>query len=540
MGDIGNTGRDLLNLSISGDSTNKRFGKRQISAGTYALNGGAPAVSADTYENKLQRVSYIGARKPGVVPNMWSAEEDEMLAKAVKKHGDNNNWREVAEEVPGRNHLQCLQRWKKALRPGLVKGHWRREEDDLLLSLIKPYVESGTLKKINWSKIAAKIEGRNAKQCRERWFLNLDPSINRGPWSAEEDRRLLELARQCGGRWSLISKNMEGRTENAVKTRFHSLQRQEARSRGWTQEEDERLIETVLMMGREWGKVSKQLPGRSRGQLKKRFGVLAQSRPDLNQKVEMLEADIKSGRYKAPNPPPAPINVIPSTFMKPQPTQTFQPSYFSRPSGGAAAAPSMPAPGSWAQPQTNFAPPPTFDSVAQPSQQTQNKPKGFRKYGSSWMAGFDFDNAPQASGNTAEPALRRQDSSKFLPKSLPSVMGMPSDGKEAPAPGTDNNQLSLLDRLLTEGADGDFLNAASLGGEALPPKGLRTGGYNSWGSVGGGDNALFGAPSNGTEAPNIMRTGLNRPTLQKMNSSNWGGSMKGLDLLGATPSTFKF
>ena len=544
---ISETGRDLLNLSISDTSSpSKRIQKRQISAGTYAMNT-QPGVSSDTFENKFQRVNYLGARKPGVVPNMWSTEEDAALEVAVKKHGD-SNWRKIAEEIPGRNHLQCLQRWKKALRPGLVKGHWTRGEDDLLLSLINPYVESGSVKKINWSSIAGKIDGRNAKQCRERWFLNLDPSINRGPWTPEEDRRLLELSRQCGGRWALISKNMEGRTENAVKTRFHSLQRQEARSRGWTVEEDEKLIETVLMMGRDWGKVSKQLPGRSRGQLKKRFGVLAQSRAGLNQKVEMVEEDIKNGNYKAPNPPPAPINAIPSTFMKPvtQPSTTsFQPSYFPNAQSGAAAAASMPAPTSWIQPATMSAP--SLDSMPAPSGAQPKRPKGFRKYGSSWMADLDFSSAPQAALDA--PRLQRNDSSKVFPNSLPSIMGAPSDGKEIgilSGMGADGTQLSLLDKLLTEGTDADFMLQASLGGEAPPPKGLRSGGYNSWGSVGGTDTGLFGGSvnpfgqsMNTVDTSTVMRTGVNRPTLQKMNSSNFG-SMKGLELLGPTPSTFKF
>merc|ERR1719183_140859 len=154
---------------------------------------------------------------------MWTAEQDESLRASVAKHGE-KNWRIIAQDVPDRTHLQCLQRWKKALKPGLKKGQWKKDEDDHLLSLVQ-----GDGRNMNWNLVAAQIPGRNAKQCRERWFLNLDPSINRGPWTEEEDELLTNLHAEMGGRWSMIARRIPGRTENSVKTRYHSLQRQKAR-----------------------------------------------------------------------------------------------------------------------------------------------------------------------------------------------------------------------------------------------------------------------------------------------------------------------
>ncbi|RLN89361.1 hypothetical protein BBJ28_00022870, partial [Nothophytophthora sp. Chile5] len=98
--------------------------------------------------------------------------EDDKLRDAVSRHGE-RNWKSIAEEVPGRNHTQCLQRWTKVLAPGLVKGHWRPDEDDLL----KELVAEG---RKNWGQVATRIPGRTSKQCRERWYNHLDPSIVRG------------------------------------------------------------------------------------------------------------------------------------------------------------------------------------------------------------------------------------------------------------------------------------------------------------------------------------------------------------------------
>jgi hypothetical protein len=38
----------------------------------------------------------------------------------------------------------------------------------------------------DWRMVSAKMSGRSTKQCRERYFNVLDPSIVRTPWRAEE------------------------------------------------------------------------------------------------------------------------------------------------------------------------------------------------------------------------------------------------------------------------------------------------------------------------------------------------------------------
>lgn len=54
--------------------------------------------------------------------------------------------------------MQCLQRWNKVLSPGLVKGPWTPEENQLLVSVMK----EGRHK--NWASLSARIPGRTSKQ----------------------------------------------------------------------------------------------------------------------------------------------------------------------------------------------------------------------------------------------------------------------------------------------------------------------------------------------------------------------------------------
>lgn len=145
----------------------------------------------------------------------WTKSQDSALRESVRIHGE-KNWKAIAELVPGRNHAQCLQRWRKVLKPGLVKGHWSFEEDQVLEFLVTQGCN-------NWGQIAERIPGRTPKQCRERWKNHLDPAINKGPYTEEEDTIILSAQERLGNKWSQIAQLLKGRTEDSVKIRWKSL-----------------------------------------------------------------------------------------------------------------------------------------------------------------------------------------------------------------------------------------------------------------------------------------------------------------------------
>ena len=73
------------------------------------------------------------------------------------------------------------------LDPRLVKGPWTKEEDVKVMELVK---ELGPKK---WSAIADHLPGRIGKQCRERWHNHLNPDIRKDAWTPEEDAVILRL-----------------------------------------------------------------------------------------------------------------------------------------------------------------------------------------------------------------------------------------------------------------------------------------------------------------------------------------------------------
>ena len=109
--------------------------------------------------------------------------------------------------------------------PQHKRGPWSQSEDQLLLHLVSLHGAS------NWVRIAATIQTRSPKQCRERYHQNLKPNLNHDPITPEEGILIEQMVAEMGKRWAEIARRLRGRSDNAVKNWWNGGMNRRRRNR---------------------------------------------------------------------------------------------------------------------------------------------------------------------------------------------------------------------------------------------------------------------------------------------------------------------
>ncbi|XP_022755508.1 transcription factor MYB16-like [Durio zibethinus] len=100
---------------------------------------------------------------------------------------------------------------------GLKRGPWTPEEDQKLLDFIQKHGHG------SWRSLPEKAGlQRCGKSCRLRWINYLRPDIKRGNFSLREQKTIIQLHALLGNRWSAIASHLPKRTDNEIKNYWNT------------------------------------------------------------------------------------------------------------------------------------------------------------------------------------------------------------------------------------------------------------------------------------------------------------------------------
>lgn len=121
-------------------------------------------------------------------------------------------------------------------RPKATKIYFTRNEDNLLTQLVEEQQAKTGKNSVNFAPIAesfnqkallnANINEKTERQLRERWKCYLDPTLNRSPWTTDEDAQIIQMHQEFGSQWAKMATCLSGRSANTIKNRWHFLTRQ--------------------------------------------------------------------------------------------------------------------------------------------------------------------------------------------------------------------------------------------------------------------------------------------------------------------------
>lgn len=161
------------------------------------------------------KIFLIEKKRNVKIPPKWTKEEDECLMLFVKRYNKKIEWKAIAKFIKNKNAQECKKRFE-SIYLEYKKGRWTKEEDDILLNLIKTYGHC-------WARISKIMRNRSGKQIKNRYDENLSPGIKKDKFSIAEDETIIKLYDTFNNNWSKYLNYLPTRSVKVIKRRYLRL-----------------------------------------------------------------------------------------------------------------------------------------------------------------------------------------------------------------------------------------------------------------------------------------------------------------------------
>ena len=157
---------------------------------------------------------------------MTHPQEDALLRDQIEKHGGPGNWTAIAEALVGRSSKSCRLRYAREFTPFQGRGFVKRNAPIHLFHPSGPYNRvrgvTARVPRPPAPPTPASLRLSNHPPPRillflptnaapNRWCNQLNPTVKRGPFTEEEDQKILAAHVVYGNKWAVISRSIPGR-----------------------------------------------------------------------------------------------------------------------------------------------------------------------------------------------------------------------------------------------------------------------------------------------------------------------------------------
>lgn len=192
-----------------------------------AVGGGAPhPMPPHPHEGAL---AGRHATRNGPERKEWTPLEDDLIRKGVVVHGC--RWRKIAAQLPGRSDDAVRNRWNRLREAG---------GDDAAIEMPSNARKPRGARKVPVSRSPTPGASSSASGSESLSSPNTEPTgsafdadkekaakserDSRVSWSRTEDAIIVDSVQELGHKWYQISQRLPGRTDHAIRNRYHRLQ----------------------------------------------------------------------------------------------------------------------------------------------------------------------------------------------------------------------------------------------------------------------------------------------------------------------------